>query len=254
MPKEDNSSLGGRVALVTGASSGIGARFCEVLVAHGARVVATARRADRLEQLRSKLGTNRVEVMALDITSSGAAEAVVEAAMRRYGRLDVLVNNAGINRSLPAEDETPEAFVEVLAVNLVAVFACARAAFAAMRDNGGGSIVNVSSALGLVGIGRIPQASYCAAKGGVVNLTRELAAQWARHGVRVNSIAPGWFPTEMTTEMMDERGLRYIARTVPAGRAGELAELDAALLFLAGDGSAYVTGQTIAVDGGWTSV
>jgi NAD(P)-dependent dehydrogenase (short-subunit alcohol dehydrogenase family) len=124
-----------------------------------------------------------------------------------------------------------------------------------MIPAGAGSIVNIASTLGLVGVGRIPQAAYTASKGAVINLTRELSAQWARSGVRVNAIAPGWFPTEMTTAMFDnEQALGFIRRTVPLGRGGEDAELDGALLFLASNASSYVVGQTIVVDGGWSAV
>jgi NAD(P)-dependent dehydrogenase (short-subunit alcohol dehydrogenase family) len=124
-----------------------------------------------------------------------------------------------------------------------------------MREQGGGSIINVSSMLGQIGIGRIPQASYCASKGGVANLTRELAAQWARSEIRVNCLAPGWFPTEMTEAMMtDEKGLAFIDRTVPMRRPGREGELDSALLFLADPASSYVTGQTIVVDGGYSAI
>jgi NAD(P)-dependent dehydrogenase (short-subunit alcohol dehydrogenase family) len=143
----------------------------------------------------------------------------------------------------------------VVGVNLSGALLCAQRVGRVMLETGRGSIVNVASVLGLVGVGQIPQASYAAAKGGVVNLTRELAAQWARRGVRVNAIAPGWFHTEMTAEMFDDpKALSWIRRRTPMGRPGELSELAGAALFLASDASSYVTGQTLAVDGGWTCV
>jgi NAD(P)-dependent dehydrogenase (short-subunit alcohol dehydrogenase family) len=247
--------LDGRVAVVTGASSGLGERFARVLASRGARVVVTARREDRLTALVDDLGADRAHVVAGDIVDPATADRVVAEAVARFGRLDVLVNNAGATNVARAEDESVEDFARVIGVNLVAVFACCRAAYRPMRVSGGGSVVNVASALGLVGIGRIPQASYCASKGGVVNLTRELAAQWGRDGIRVNAVAPGWFPSEMTGSMLDdERSLGYIRRTVPLGRPGRSDELDDVVSFLAGPGSTYVTGQTFAVDGGWTSV
>ncbi len=226
----------------------------QVLVAAGASVVATARRAPRLEELASALGS-AVAPLAGDVTDSELPARAVGLAVSRFGRLDVLVNNAGTSNVQAAEDETVERFARIVDVNLVAPFAWARAVHGAMRETGGGSVVNITSALGLVGIGRIPQAAYCASKGGLTNLTRELAAQWASDGIRVNNLAPGWFRSEMTHEMMeDERSLRYIERTVPLRRPGRIDELDEALLFLASDASSYVTGQTLVADGGWTAV
>jgi NAD(P)-dependent dehydrogenase (short-subunit alcohol dehydrogenase family) len=250
-----NDALRDRVAIVTGASSGLGRRFARVLAANGALVSITARRADRLEALQSELGADRVHVVPGDVSDDAFPAELVRSTVERFGRLDVLVNNAGTGSMVRAEDESTDHFRQVIATNLVALFVCCREAYGPMRDAGGGSIVNVSSMLGQIGIGRIPQASYCASKGGVANLTRELAAQWARSGIRVNCLAPGWFPTEMTEAMMtDEKGLAFIDRTVPMRRAGREDELDSALLLLAGPGSSYVTGQTLVVDGGYSSI
>jgi NAD(P)-dependent dehydrogenase (short-subunit alcohol dehydrogenase family) len=246
--------LDGQTVIVTGASSGIGARFARVLHEAGANVVASARRVDRLEALADEL--ERVVAVPCDVGDDDACERLVAEAIERFGRLDVLVNNAGTTANIPAVDEPVEEFRRVLDINLTATFVLARLAARHMIERGeGGSIVNVASILGLVGAGQIPQASYTASKGGVVNLTRELAAQWARQRVRVNAIAPGWFPTEMTTEMFtDDRSQQWIRRRTPMGRAGESHELDGALLFLASDASSYVTGQVVAVDGGWISI
>jgi NAD(P)-dependent dehydrogenase (short-subunit alcohol dehydrogenase family) len=247
-------SISGRAAIVTGASSGLGARFARVLVGAGAKVVIAARRADRLEALVSELGASNVHAVPTDVTDSEQVERLVAACVEHFGRLDVMVNNAGIAPVKPALEESVEEFSHVLAVNLAATFAGARAAARVMLPERRGSIINLAAGLGLVGSGKIPQAGYAASKGGVVNLTRELAAQWAPEGIRVNAIAPGWFKTEMTQSMWTESGNRYVERSVPLRRPGEEHELDGALLFLASDASSYVTGQTIVVDGGFTSV
>jgi NAD(P)-dependent dehydrogenase (short-subunit alcohol dehydrogenase family) len=246
--------LDGKVAIVTGASSGLGARFARVLDAAGAKVVLLARRRERLEQLAGEL--REALPVGCDLTVTADIDRAMEAAIERFGRVDVLVNNAGAVDVAPALEEPLEQFQDVIAVNLVAPFALSQRAARAMLEHGdGGTIVNVASILGLVGVGQIPQAGYAASKGGIVNLTRELAAQWARSGIRVNAIAPGWFESEMTEHMFaEESGHKWVARRAPMGRHGREGELDGALLFLAGDASSYVTGQVLAVDGGWTSV
>jgi hypothetical protein len=245
--------LDGRVAVVTGASSGLGDRFARVLHAAGARVVLGARRLDRLEALAAELGDGAVAV-ACDVADPAACERLVATAIDRFDRIDVLVNNAGIGRPAPAETEPLDDFRQVIDVNLTALFHLCQLAGREMLAREGGSIVNIASVLGLVASAPIKQASYVASKGAVVNLTRELGVQWARKGVRVNALAPGWFYSELTSEMFDdERSTAYVKRNAPMGRGGEAHELDAALLFLAGDGSSYVTGQTLAVDGGWTA-
>lgn len=244
--------LDGRVAVVTGASSGLGARFARVLHAAGARVVLAARRAERIEELARDLPGSVARPT--DLHDRDQRAALVAGTLEAFGRLDVLVNNAGAGTPYPAEEEPLEHFEEVLRLNVTAVFDLSRLAVRPMIEQGGGSIVNVASVLGLVASAPIKQASYAASKGAVVNLTRELAVQWARKGVRVNALAPGWFPSEMTASMFDdERSLAYLRRNDPMGRAGEAHELDGALLFLASDASSYVTGHVLTVDGGWTA-
>jgi NAD(P)-dependent dehydrogenase (short-subunit alcohol dehydrogenase family) len=244
--------LDGRVAIVTGASSGLGDRFARVLAAAGARVVGAARRADRLERLASEV--EGLEPCVCDVSVDEDLERLVSFTLERFGQVDMLVNNAGVGRAHPAEDEPAEHFRRVIDVNLNAVFMLSRIAARAMLERGSGSIVNIASMYGLVAAAPVAQASYCASKGGVVNLTRELGGQWARRGVRVNALAPGFFPSEMASEMIeDERSARFLRRNTPIGRPGLPHELDGALLFLASDASSYMTGQTLVVDGGWTA-
>ena len=246
--------LDGKVALVTGASSGLGERAARVLHAVGASVVVAARRRERLDALAADLGDRCLPVEA-DVTRAADREAAVAAAVDRLGGLDVLINNAGISWNGPAEDEPIDEWRRVLDVNLDAPFALSQAAARHMLAAGHGSIVNIASIMGLVGVGRTPQASYNASKGGLVNLTRELSAQWSRRGVRVNCLCPGFFRTEMNDELLDtDEGMRFIRMRTPIGRAGVEGELDGALLLLASEAGSYITGAAIAVDGGWTSI
>jgi hypothetical protein len=247
--------LDGRVAIVTGASAGLGARFARVLDAAGARVVLAARRTDRLQALAEEL--TDAHPVTCDLAEPGAATTLVAAALDRYGRVDVVVNNAGIQHTALATDVPMDQFRRVVAVNLEAPFELARQAARSMIESGhAGSIVNIASIWGLVGVGVIRDAAYAASKGAIVNLTRQLAAEWARTGVRVNAIAPAWFLSEMTAASMfaDESSMAWMRRNTPMGRTGEEHELDGALLFLASDASSYVTGVTLPVDGGWTAV
>jgi NAD(P)-dependent dehydrogenase (short-subunit alcohol dehydrogenase family) len=249
--------LDGRAAVVTGASSGMGVEFARALAAAGARVVLAARRKERLDALAEEIRKAGGEALAVacDVGREADVDALVEAAWSGFGRIDVLVNNAGFNKLVPAEDLPLDDWRAEIDVNLTGVFLCAQRFGRRMLAAGGGNIVNVASILGLVGSGQVRQAAYAASKGGVVNLTRELAAQWARRGVRVNALAPGWFPTEMTGDMFaDEGSVRWMRSRTPMGRAGELSELVGPLLLLASDASAFMTGHILVVDGGWTAV
>jgi NAD(P)-dependent dehydrogenase (short-subunit alcohol dehydrogenase family) len=247
----------GRVAIVTGASSGLGIALATGLAEAGARIALAARRADRLAALADRLAERGAEVVAVpcDVSDEAAVDRLVSVTLERFGSLDILVNNAGMTEIVKAEEEPLETFRKVLAVNLTGAFLCAQRCARPMLEAGRGSIVNVASILGLLGTGQIPQASYAASKGGLINLTRELAAQWARRGVRVNALAPAWFESEMTGDMFrDERSRRWIRNRTPMGRPGEAREMIGPLLFLVSDAASYVTGQVLPVDGGWTIV
>lgn len=245
-------SLDGQVAIVTGASSGIGAHLAKVLAAAGASVVLAARRAEMLKQVDSEI-SGQSEIFRCDVTNYSELESLVEFVANSYGKVDICLNAAGITRPIAAEDEPLSEFRHVMAVNLESVFALSQLVGRKMIEAGHGSIINIASVLGLLGSGKIPQASYVASKAGVVNLTRELAAQWSSRGVRVNALAPGWFPSEMTSEMFSsQRGIDWIGRHTPIGRPGQLSELDGPTLLLASDAGSYITGETIVVDGGWS--
>jgi NAD(P)-dependent dehydrogenase (short-subunit alcohol dehydrogenase family) len=244
--------LDGVTAVVTGASSGLGDRFARVLHAVGANVVVAARRADRLAALADQL-PGAVAVVA-DLSVPEDRERLIAETVERCGAVGVLVNNAGIGGKVAIEDEELDTFRQAMEVNVTAVWHLAKLAAPSMIANGGGSIINVASMLGHVGSTPIKQAHYCASKGAVVNMTRELGLQWARRGIRVNALCPGWFQSEMTAGMeSDEGSVRWIGQNSPIPRMGYEHELDAALLFLAGSGSTFMTGQSLVVDGGWTA-
>jgi NAD(P)-dependent dehydrogenase (short-subunit alcohol dehydrogenase family) len=254
---EERFRLDGRIAVVTGASSGMGVTFAQALAAAGARVVVAARRIERLHELVLEIERQggAACAVACDVSREDEVERLVRETQRAFGPADVLVSNAGFTTVVPAEEQSVEDWRAHLDVNLTGVFLCAQRFGRGMLAAGRGTIVNVASVLGFVASGQIRQAAYAASKGGVVNLTRELAAQWARRGVRVNALAPGWFPTEMTADMFaDERSQVWMRGRTPLGRGGQLEELVGPLLFLASDASSFVTGHVLTVDGGWTIV
>src|SRR5829696_737945 len=243
--------LDGRVAIVTGASSGLGAVFARTLAEAGADVVLGARRVDRLadtQQAVEKAGRRAISVRT-DVADPEDCQALVDAAVAEFGKVDILVNNAGLGTAAPATRETPEQFRQVIDVNLNGCYWMAQACGRVMQP--GSSIINISSILGLTTAG-LPQAAYAASKAGLIGLTRDLAQQWTgRKGIRVNAVAPGFFASEMTEQYPDGY-LESQQGRIPVGRKGDPAELAAAVVFLASDAGGYVTGQTIAVDGGMT--
>ena len=243
--------LDGRVAVVTGASSGLGVAFAKGLAEAGADVVLGARRVDRLEETRAlvEAAGRRAVTVATDVSDPAQCQALVDAAMAEHGRVDVLVNNAGVGTAVPATRESPEQFRQVVDVNLNGCYWMAQACGRVMEP--GSSIINISSVLGITTAG-LPQAAYAASKAGLLGLTRDLAQQWTgRKGIRVNAIAPGFFESEMT----DQYPAGYLDAQlprIPVGRKGDPEELAAAVVFLASAAGGYVTGQTLVVDGGMT--
>lgn len=250
--------LKGQVAVVTGASTGLGLQMAKAFASQGANLVLLARRMNLLEENAKAINEEYgVEVLpfACDITDTEKVKAAVAATMERFGRVDILVNNAGTGATGPAEEITDEQFKHEMNIDLFGTFICAREFGKEMIKAQYGRIINIASMYGLVGNLIIGSAPYHAAKGGVVNFTRALAAEWGKYGITVNSICPGYFYTDLTTETLDSDFFQDIAkRSIPMARYGRSGELDSCALFLASPASTYVTGQNIAVDGGYTCV
>ena len=247
----DMFRLDGKVAIVTGASSGLGVAFAQALAEAGADVALGARRVDRLQETKALVEAQgrRAITVQTDVAKPEDCQRLVDETVQQLGRVDVLVNNAGIGTSVPATRETVEQFRSVIDVNLNGCYWMAQACGRVMQP--GSSIVNISSILGITTAG-LPQAAYAASKAGLIGLTRDLAQQWTgRKGIRVNALAPGFFASEMSDqyppEYFDLMGSRMLS-----GRKGDERELAAALVFLASEAGGYVTGQTLAVDGGVT--
>ena len=242
--------LDGRVALVTGASAGLGARFAQVLHSAGAHVIVTARRAGRLEELAREC-EDRIETLAGDIADPGHRQHVAEL-VNGHGRLDVLVNNAGICDDGPLETQSVEDLRRVVEVNLISVMDLCRLTADMLRAAPAASVINVASMYGIVA-SRSPMAGYNATKGALISLTRHLAAIWGHDGIRVNALAPGYFPTELTGFLADPAFAQSIRDRTLLSRVPAPSELDGPLLFLASDASSYMTGQALVIDGGWTA-
>lgn len=246
----DRFRLDGRVAILTGASSGLGVGFATALAEAGADLALGARRADRLAETCTLVENTGRQAIAVrtNVADPDDCTALVDAAMTTYGRVDILINNAGVGTAIPALKESPEQFRSVIEINLNGCYWMAQACARVMRP--GSSIVNIASVLGLTTTG-LPQAAYSSSKAGLIGLTRDLAQQWtSRKGIRVNALAPGFFASEMSDSMDRNHVETQILPRVLAGRLGVQAELAAALIFLVSDAGSYVTGITLPVDGG----
>src|SRR4051812_46693856 len=244
-------AMDGRVIFIMGATSGVGKQIGRGVSRAGGRRVTAARRRGRLDALQDQIPG--ADAVPCDVTDEDDRRRLIGTVVERHRRLDGLVNNAGAGATAPALRTTTETFSRVVDLNLVAPFSLSCLAAEQMRkDQGGRSIVNVASVMGLRSIGEIPDAAYVASKAGIIGLTRELASQWGRYGIRVNAVAPGFFASEMTAELGDdpERFPDFLLARTPLGRGGRAGELDEAVLFLLGDAASFVTGHVLSVDGG----
>ena len=249
--------LSGRVAVVTGCSSGLGVQMAKALANQGANIVALARRQNMVDEVAKNISEEfGVQAMGVscDITDTNQIDKAVESIMSKFGRIDILINNAGTGAVAPAEDITDEQFSNEINIDLFGSFKVAReVAKKAMIPAGYGRIINIASMYGLVGNKIAPATPYHAAKGGVVNLTRALASEWGDKGITVNAICPGYFETPLTKETLDTEMFQNYARTmIPMARYGHEGELDSAAIFLSAPASTYVNGCILPVDGGYT--
>lgn len=251
--------LKGRVAVVTGASTGLGVQMAKALANQGANIVALARRENLVKEVAASIekdyGVKAIGI-SCDITSTEQVEAAIDEVMRVFGRIDILINNAGTGAVAPAENITDEQFEHEMQIDLFGSFKVARSvASKAMLKAGFGRIINIASMYGLVGNKIAPASPYHAAKGGVVNLTRALAAEWGDKGITVNAICPGYFETPLTKETLDSEFFQNYAKTmIPEARYGKEGELDTAAIFLSSPLSSYVNGVILPVDGGYTAM
>ncbi len=250
-------SLKGRVAVVTGASSGLGKRFAETLAKQGADIAIVARRSDRLEENAKVIESLGVKCLPVrcDATVEPDVVSAVKKIISHFGRIDILVNNAGIAIGGKAENTSGEDFMKVMDVNVNGVFYFAREAGKNMIGNGYGRIINIASMYGQVANKFSPCLSYHASKGAVLNFARGLAVKWAKYNITVNNIGPGFFDSEMTHGFIESNVFQeFVKNSTCLERTGRPEELDTALVFLAADESSYITGQTIFLDGGWTAI
>lgn len=257
MAKKDLFDLTGKVAVVTGASSGLGVQFAKALANQGADVAIVARRVDRLEQVKAEVEAMGVKCLSVkcDVSNVNEIKSAVEQIKNHFGTIDILVNNAGLGWTEPADTQKDETWETMMSVNINGVYYFAREAGKIMLEKNYGRIINIGSIHSTVAMIGMPLSAYATTKGAVKMMTKALATEWATKGITVNTIGPGYFPSEMTEGALgDEAFNNFIKSSCPMGRTGRDGELDTTLLYLASDASSYTTGQTISVDGGWTAI
>lgn len=249
--------LTGKIALVTGASSGLGVQYAKALAAQGADIALLARRVDKLEEVKNEILSmgRRCVAVKCDVTIEGEIVYAVHQVVSNFGRIDILINNAGISAISPAENMSEADWDKVVDTNLKGVFLVAKHVGKQMIKQNYGKVVNISSMFGTVANSAFPVVNYHAAKHGVIGITRALASEWAKYNITVNAIGPGFFESEMTAAAINTDDFKkYVDVSCPMKRIGKPGELNGALIYLASDASSYTTGQTIVVDGGWTSI
>lgn len=249
--------LTGKVALVTGASSGLGVQFAKALASAGASVAICARRVEKLASVKAELDAMGATCYAVkcDVTNVGEIKAAVATVKAHFGKIDILVNNAGLGLTEPAETQSDETWLKMVNTNLNGVYFMAREVGKVMLEQNYGKIINIGSIHSVVALPGSPLTAYNATKGAVAMLTKSLANEWSKRGITVNAIGPGYFPSEMTQGVVGNEQIKgFIEGLTPMGRLGRNGELDGALLYFASDASSYCTGQLLCVDGGFTTV
>ena len=249
--------LTGKIAVVTGASSGLGVQFAKALAKQGADVAIVARRVEKLATIQKEIEALGVRCFAqkCDVTSTDDIKAAVAAIKENFGRIEILVNNAGIGLFGPAEAQSDELWHTMISVNLNGVYFFAREVGKIMIEQNYGKIINIGSIHSTVAMTGLPLSAYCTTKGGVFMLTKALANEWAKHNITVNAIGPGYFPSEMTEGVIADEGFLQVIKTYcPMGRPGRDGELDGAIVYFASDASSYTSGQILTIDGAWTTI
>lgn len=253
----DLFSLKNKIAVVTGASSGLGVQFAKALARQGANVALVARRIERLEAVKEEIEKLGVKALAVkcDVTKTDQIKDAVNKIKDHFGTIDILVNNAGIGLAGPAEQQTNELWETMMSVNLNGVYYFCREVGKIMIEKKYGKIINVGSIHSTVAMPGLPLTAYCTTKGGIEMLTKALANEWAKYNITVNAIGPAYFPSEMTADLLgNEDFLKVIKASCPMGRPGRDGELDGAIIYFASDASSYTTGQLLHIDGGWTAI
>ncbi len=251
----DVFKLDGRVALITGGNRGLGFAIAQALAEAGANVVVTSRQKEKALESAATLARitgRRTMGLTVDVTDAEQIESMIQSVVKQFGRIDILVNNAGINIRKPVEELDEASWDLVQSTNLKAPFLCARAAASYMKEQHSGRVINISSMLGMVALPE--RGAYCSSKGGLIQLTKVLALEWAAHNITVNALCPGPFATELNIPVMNNpRANQFFLNHISLGRWGRPEELGGAIVFLASDASSFMTGAALVVDGGWTA-